>query len=222
MPFSTIIFDCDGVLVDSERIYVAVEREYLSRIGLHYELKDYMSRFMGLTYADFIAMLAKEFEALEQGPFPEDFAVNVKETAWRRIQAELTAIQGIETFLDDYAGAVAVASSSAIDVLHEKLRLVDLHHRFDPHIYSGENVERGKPAPDLFLHTAASLGSEPEDCLVVEDSVNGVTAGLAAGMTVWGFTGGGHADDGLADRLNAAGAHEVFDSFELMKARFSA
>ncbi|MEP3276518.1 MAG: HAD family hydrolase [Stappiaceae bacterium] len=220
MPFSTIIFDCDGVLVDSERIYVSVEREHLAEIGLHYELNDYMSRFVGLMDVDFIAALTEDYRALDKGSFPHDFEQTMRAACLTRIENELLAIDGIDGFLDHYSGDVAVASSSTISGLHKKLRLTDLHHRFDPHIYSGEHVERGKPAPDLFLHAAESLGSRPEECLVVEDSVNGVKAGRAAGMTVWGFTGGGHADDGLTDRLNDAGAHDVYDSFESMRARF--
>src|SRR5699024_7858128 len=93
--------------------------------------------------------------------------------------------------------------------LERKLRQVELWDHFGGHVYSAEHVVNAKPAPDLFLHAAAQLGVAPADCLVIEDSVNGVKAGLAAGMTVWGFLGGGHADDGLAARLRAAGVSKV-------------
>jgi beta-phosphoglucomutase-like phosphatase (HAD superfamily) len=101
-------------------------------------------------------------------------------------------------------------------MLHVKLRLVGLHGDFDPHIHSGDDVAHGKPAPDLFLRAASGLGVNPGECVVVEDSVHGVRAGVAAGADVWGFTGGGHADAGLADRLRAAGAALVFSDFAAM------
>jgi HAD superfamily hydrolase (TIGR01509 family) len=220
MSAPAIIFDCDGVLVDSEAIYVEVERKHLAELGLKHDTIEYQTRFVGLLYEDYIAELAAEYEALGKGEFPVGLADRIKSESKTRIAAELQPIVGIEPLLDQLLDQldknVAVASSSSVSALHWKLELTGLHQHFAPHIYSGEQVERGKPAPDLFLLAASHLETAPEDCIVVEDSVNGVRAGVAAGMTVWGFTGGGHADAGLHDRLMNAGANNVFSSFANM------
>ncbi|WP_417687619.1 HAD family hydrolase [Roseibium sp.] len=213
-----IIFDCDGVLVNSEVIYHAVEMEHLARIGLVYEPLDYSVRFTGLHGRDFMAALRADHAKLDQGPFPDDFQDNMVRDMYARMETELTAVEGIQGLLDRHAGPRAVASSSALKGLLRKLEITHLGHRFDGHVYSGDQVANGKPAPDLFLMAADKLGAAPVDCLVLEDSVNGVKAGVAAGMTVWGFTGAGHADDGLGDRLRAAGADNVVSSFAEMTA----
>ncbi|NVK34698.1 MAG: HAD family hydrolase [Rhodobacteraceae bacterium] len=217
MP-KAVIFDCDGVLVDSEVIYGALEREHLAEIGLDYDDLTYRRRFTGLNDPDFYQALQKDFALLDKGPFPETFRSNLKSATQRRLDEELHTIEGIETLLDTLTCPVAVASSSSPDSLRKKLTQTHLIDWFGSHLYSGEDVENGKPAPDLFLMTAAELGVAPADCVVVEDSVNGVKAGVAAGMQVWGFTGGGHADADLGQRLSANGAALVFASFEKMQA----
>lgn len=222
MDFSAILFDCDGVLVDSEAIYVAVEREHIERIGLHYELDEYQQRFNGLASTDFLTLLQQDYEALGKGSFPQDFGIKLDAASKERMDLELTDIDGIKPLLEAYNGPIAVASSSRLTRLGDKLRQTGLYRYFDPHIYSGEQVANGKPAPDLFLHAAQRLGVAPESCLVIEDSVNGVLAGRAAGMAVWGFVGGGHANDALASRLAAAGAAAVLpDHGELANRLFS-
>lgn len=221
MAFEAILFDCDGVLVDSEKIYVEVEREHLARIGLHYDLNVYMDRFQGLGGADFWTALQSDHQALGKGPLPETFGPDLDAATLARIDAELTDIAGIKELLETHRGARAVASSSRLQRLHHKLRHTGLHAYFEPHIYSGEQVENGKPAPDLFLFAAGKLGVQPASTLVIEDSANGVKAGLAAGMTVWGFVGGGHSHDGHAEQLSAAGAHRVVDSHDDLAAILS-
>ena len=211
---AALIFDCDGVLVDSERIAISVERECLAEIGLHYETADYLNRFVGLRNADFYAELERDHQALKGTALPVGFMEAVRSKCWARFNVELAAIDGVRPFLDAYEGMAAVASSSGIDGLHEKLKLTGLHHLFSPNIYSGQQVERGKPAPDLFLFAASRLDRAPEDCLVIEDSVNGIRAAVSAGMEAWGFTGGGHADAGLERRLIHAGAHKVVSSYD--------
>ncbi len=213
MTNAAIIFDCDGVLVDSERIAIAVEREHLARTGLVYDTTDYLSRFVGLTNQDFHLATQADHQALNGRPLPDGFFEEMKAECVARYDAELTSFDGLEAFLDGYDGAVAVASSSSGPMLRRKLELTALHTRFDPYIYSGDDVAQGKPAPDLFLLSASRLGQDPSRCLVIEDSVNGVLAAVAAGMKVWGFTGGGHADAGLQGRLVGAGAQMVFSSY---------
>ncbi len=209
-----IIFDCDGVLVNSEVIAVGTERDFLSKHGLHYEFAEYVSRFTGLTEDDFYVALNEDFKANGKDGLPAGFRDALHGAMWERFERELAAVDGIDDFLTAHEGDRCVASWSELDNLHKKLRMVGLHHHFDPHIYSGQQVANGKPAPDLFLFAARELGHPPETCLVIEDSVNGVRAGCAAGMAVWGFTGGGHADDGLSDRLKDAGANQVLSTFQ--------
>ncbi|MCK7612308.1 HAD family hydrolase [Roseibium sediminicola] len=214
MAFEAILFDCDGVLVDSEKIYVDVEREHLARIGLEYALDEYMDRFQGLGSDDFWAALDGDYRALGKGPLPESFGPDLDAATLDRISRELTEISGIKQLLEAHDGPRAVASSSRLHRLIHKLKQTGLYSYFDPHIYSGEQVPNGKPAPDLFLFAAEKLGVAPAATLVIEDSANGVKAGLAAGMTVWGFVGGGHSHDGHAEQLRAAGAHRVVDSHD--------
>jgi HAD superfamily hydrolase (TIGR01509 family) len=221
MNHSAIIFDCDGVLVDSEKIYISVEREQLATIGLEYEFGEYQTRFVGLSYADYLQLLEADYAALDRGTFPNDFVTTLEAVCWQRFESELNAVDGVVGLLDHFTGQVAVASSSTVEGLHKKLVMTGLHPHFDPHVYSGELVAKGKPAPDLFLFAASQLGRTADQCLVIEDSVNGVRAALAAGMAVWGFTGGGHADEGLSQRLKSAGAHEVFSHFAEMQSRLN-
>ena len=209
MNFSAILFDCDGVLVDSETIYMDVEREHLNRIGLNYGLQDYQKRFNGLSGDDFNKAIEADYASLGKGPFPEGFAERLDRATKERMDRDLVAVDGITPLLEACRLPKAVASSTRLRRLNEKLRQTGLHRYFDPHIYSGEQVRNGKPAPDLFLFAAANLQAAPDECLVIEDSVNGVRAGRAAGMTVWGFTGGSHGSEALKDRLFEAGAAEV-------------
>ena len=206
---SAIIFDNDGVLVDSEAIHVAVERELLAEMGLVYDQPTYMSRFVGLSNKDFHAALACDHEAQLGRPFPDDFRTRLDARVWPRMETELRALRGGRELARHFRGAVAVASSATVPRLTQKLELTGLYEVFAPHIYSSDHVANGKPAPDLFLHAAAKLSAAPEQCLVVEDSVNGILAARAAGMVPMGFVGGGHVDAGHAERLMQAGAIRV-------------
>lgn len=211
--FDALIFDCDGVLVDSEVIYIAAERALLAEIGLAYSREAYLSRFVGLSNPDYLATLKADFaKALPGKPFPSDYGERLHASVWPQIEAELKPLGGVADVVREFEGRVAVASSSPLDRLRRKLTLTGLIPLFEPYIYSADHVEHGKPAPDLFLHAAEQLLVEPARCAVIEDSVNGIQAASAAGMFAIGFTGGGHADDGLADRLLASGARCVLSS----------
>lgn len=213
MNFSALIFDCDGVLVDSEAIAIAAEREMLAGWGLDYDFQTFVSRFVGLHNRDFYTALSADAAALGL-VLPEGFGPALQANNWKRYETELTAIEGVARVTDAFGGALAVASSSEAAKLVRKLEITSLHDLFVPHIYSSDLVANGKPAPDLFLLTAEKLQMPPAGCLVIEDSINGIKAARAAGMTAWGFTGGGHADAGLAARLKGAGAHAVFASHQ--------
>jgi HAD superfamily hydrolase (TIGR01509 family) len=213
-PIDAVIFDSDGVLVDSEILGVEVEMEALSKIGLTYAKPVFMQRFLGLADTDF--MKALDIDARERlgVALPDDFLerlVTSKDSLFRR---ELRAVPGVKELLTTLPVPKAVASSASVWELNRNLELTGIFESFRPHIYSAELVEAGKPAPDIFLHAARQLDIPPERCLVIEDSPSGVRAGLAANMTVWGFIGGGHASDDLGNRLKAAGAHEIMKSHE--------
>lgn len=209
--FDALIFDCDGVLVDSEVIAIASEREILASWGLEYDFQTFVSRFVGLHNRDFHAALAADAIAVGLS-LPTDFGKQMQANNWKRYETELCPIDGVLEVVVAFAGPQAVASSSEADKLVRKLQLTGLFDTFAPHIYSSDLVTHGKPAPDLFLHVANQIEAQPAGCVVIEDSVNGVKAALAAGMTAWGFTGGGHADVGLGERLAMAGAGMVFSS----------
>ncbi|MEZ6002009.1 HAD family hydrolase [Hyphomonas sp.] len=221
MPaFEALIFDCDGVLVDSEVIAIQCEREMLAQWGLEYEFEAFVQRFVGLHNRDFHIALAADAKAAGL-TLPDDFGTALHANNWKRYETDLTAIEGVMDVVAAFSGKIAVGSSSEAEKLVRKLQLTGLHETFAPHVYSSDLVANGKPAPDLFLLAADRIGARPENCLVIEDSVNGVKAARAAGMTAWGFTGGGHADAGLASRLAHAGAHDVFASHQEISAALS-
>ncbi len=213
MNISAIIFDCDGVLVNTEELAVGLERDHLARIGLDYEYNDFVTRFTGLSDVDFFAELDADHRKKFGEALPVDFEQSVNDAKWPLFEAELRAITGIADFASGLARPKAVASSAPTVDLVRKLHMADLHDVFDPHIYSTQLVTNGKPAPDIYVFAANKLNCAAEECVVIEDSVNGVLGGVAAGMTVWGFIGGGHADPGLASRLRNAGASQVFETF---------
>ncbi|MFN3959262.1 MAG: HAD family hydrolase [Parvularculaceae bacterium] len=211
MDLDAIIFDCDGVLVDSEVLAIRGERAALEAIGLLYTPEDYVRRFVGLHDAAFFDQLKDDHRArLGREPAP-DFEDQVLAGRRREMYA-LTIIPGADRALaaaKARIGRIAVASSARAVFLESKLKRMGLFDLASPHVYSADLVAAGKPAPDIFLHAAEKIGADPSRCLVLEDSVNGVRAGVAAGMTVWGFTGGGHCFEGYGERLAAAGAGRI-------------
>jgi HAD superfamily hydrolase (TIGR01509 family) len=202
-----VIFDCDGVLIDSEVIGARVEAAELGRIGIELTADEVMARFLGGTAKAMYETLETEYGLA----LPDGFEHAVQARIDAAFERDLQVIPGIREALDRLAISRCVASSSTLARLHHSLGLTELLGRFAPHIFSAEQVARGKPAPDLFLHAAASMGCAPGGCLVIEDSVNGVRGGVAAGMRVWGFVGGGHCPPGHAARLRDAGAESVFE-----------
>ncbi len=217
-----VLFDCDGVLVDSEILAVEVETRMLAEIGLHYDLQNFKTRFMGMSDAAFFAALNSDSRKQLGRSLPEDFESRCREQLYREVSARLKEVEGAAKAVAALPRFKAVASSSTTEKLRIKLERVALWHLFEPHVYGADHVTHAKPAPDLFLYAANSLGVRPEDCLVIEDSVNGVRAALAAGMRVWGFTGGGHMDQLARDRLVAAGADRIVPTWTEASALFAA
>jgi len=208
MPVELIIFDCDGVLIDSEAIACQVDSRCLAEIGITMPAETIMDRYLGISAA---AMCA-DIEQRHDCRLPEDFTVTLRLRVAAAFEAELTAIPGIATVLDSLPQRRCVASSSAPDRLRHSLSLTGLLGYFDPHVFSATQVVRGKPAPDLFLFAADAMQAAPDRCVVIEDSVPGVQAAVAADMRVIGFTGGAHCRPGHADRLRAAGAVAIADA----------
>ncbi len=208
-----VIFDCDGVLINSEEIYLDSEIEFLSNAGFELEKRAYMGAFMGLSYDDWRVKLGAAVQEHHGHPLPENFFESLHTFVMQRFESELESIPGVRGAVSSLEILCCVASSTSLPNLQWKLQHTEITDLFSPHIFSADMVARGKPAPDLFLHAAATLEIEPRHCVVVEDSVNGVIAGKAAGMKVIGFTGGGHC---LADQeaiLISSGAHVVIDDF---------
>jgi HAD superfamily hydrolase (TIGR01509 family) len=211
-PIELLIFDCDGVLIDSELIGCRIEAEELTRAGLRITLEEILERFTGVTSKETFGTLERE-----QGQrLPADFAQRVGAAIRVAFERELAAIAGIHAALERIELPVCVASSSSPARLEHSLKVVRLFERFTPHIFSAQAVGRGKPAPDLFLHAAARMATPPARCLVIEDSIPGVQAGIAAGMRVLGFTGGSHCAPGHAERLRDAGAEQTFADMTLL------
>ena len=201
-----IIFDCDGVLVDSELLSCRCLSEVLAGYGINLGLDQALDLFLGRS----VTAVREHFEALGRS-IPEQFAAELKAAVRTAFLSGLCPIEGVGSVLADLQIPHCVASSSDVDRVSFSLSLTGLAPHFDMRLYTSQMVERGKPAPDLFLYAAARMRADPRRTLVIEDSVSGVTAGKAAGMTVWGFVGGRHyqSRDGKAI-LSQAGADRVF------------
>lgn len=206
-PYDLIVFDCDGVLVDSEALACVVHADVLTQHGYAITAEQVHDRFLGRSARE------ARFEVEGELGFalPEAYTAQLKATIDRVFGEQLTPIPHVADTLARLSQRICVASSGTPTRIRSSLGTAGLLDRFDPHLFSAMQVERGKPAPDLFLFAAAQMKTPPEQCVVVEDSVPGVTAARAAGMTVIGFTGGSHCRPGDADRLRAAGANIVID-----------
>jgi HAD superfamily hydrolase (TIGR01509 family) len=200
-----VIFDCDGVLIDSELLSVRAEIDLLAQEGITISAEDILERYVGISLAGMKADLERRFGR----KLPDDFATRHHSRLMAIFDAELQVMPGIGVVLDGLSGKICVASSSTPERLRHALGLVGLFDRFDPYVFSATMVARGKPAPDLFLHAAAQMGAEPARCIVIEDSLVGVEAAVAAGMTAIGFTGGSHCAPTHPEALLRRGAARV-------------
>ncbi len=184
-PLDLVIFDCDGVLVDSEPIAVRVDLAVLAEFGLALSQDEVIERFVGRSPAVMLGVI----EAHIGRPIP-DRLESYEHLYTAAFEAELTAVDGVGEALDQIANPSCVASSSEPDSLRRKLELTGLYHRFEGRVFSASEVENGKPAPDLFLHAAERMAVDPSRCVVVEDSRYGVEAARAANMDVLAYFGG--------------------------------
>ncbi|MCC8944215.1 HAD-IA family hydrolase [Bradyrhizobium sp. Arg62] len=210
-----IIWDCDGVLIDSESIVARVHARALNRIGLHISAKKILQKFAGASDKDLYA----SFERALGRPLPNDYHATVQEGIAQLYRSILEPTVGIRDVLGIVGSRIkiCVASNSSPEKLRLGLAVTDLDRWFLPHVFSAAQVAKGKPAPDLFLFAANELGVAAPDCLVVEDSVNGVRAGVRAGMKVVGFSMHSQDRDDQTRRLLAEGAVAVaHDPVELL------
>lgn len=184
-----VIFDCDGVLVDSEPLSLDVLIGVLRAAGVDMDAEDASERFLGKSLKSMSDHLKAEYGLAVDERFLETMRLDLYE----RFRRELQPVTGIAEALDGLPLPRCVASSSQMERIRLSLTLTGLIDRLDPHIFSATMVERGKPAPDLFLHAAQTMAVSPERCIVIEDSPAGVEAAKAAGMRVFAFAGASHA-----------------------------
>jgi HAD superfamily hydrolase (TIGR01509 family) len=203
---SLIIFDCDGVLIDSEIIFGRILGECL--IAADFPIT--MTEAMVLGFGKNRATLTAEIGARFQRTLPDGFFETFRTHVDIAFENELTAIPGIEELLAALPIPRCVASNSHLDRVRHALAVTRLLPLFDPHVFSASQVAQGKPAPDLFLFAARQFGAPREQCLVVEDSAVGVAAAVAARMPVVGFCGGQHCPADHGESLLAAGCSQVF------------
>jgi len=198
-----IIYDCDGTLIDSERLVARICLAEIHGLGLkHWTMDRFSSTFVGMPGKFGWAKVAEELGR----PLPEGFGARVDEAIDRVFESELTAIEGTRDAISAIRGERCVASTTAQPYLTQNIRTAGLHDLFGEAIFSASQVKRAKPAPDVFLFAASQMGFDPKHCIVVEDSVPGVTAARRAGMTVIGFTGVAHDPAVMAGRLQEVGA----------------
>lgn len=202
---SLLIFDCDGVLVDSEMIAFDVLAQMLTELGRPMSFAESRRRFMGRRTGDVLAEIEKELGH----SIPPDTGARMKSILFARLRQELQPVAGVKAALARLPRPICVASSSPPDRIALSLEVTGLAPLFGTHVFSAEQVVHGKPAPDLFLLAAKSMGVPPQNAIVIEDSPAGVTAARRAGMGIIGFAGASHADSALAAALREAGAEDV-------------
>ena len=181
-----IIFDCDGVLVDSEALAIAVDELVLADLGWTMGRDEIIARFVGRSEEHFLSVIEDHFGRT----LPTDWADSYEHLYLESFSQNLQPVAGIVEALDSIKLPICVASNGSHEKMQFTLGLTGLLPRFEGRIFSASDVARGKPAPDLFLHAASVLGYAPPDCVVVEDSLAGVQAALAANMRVIAYAGG--------------------------------
>ncbi|HKM72698.1 MAG TPA: HAD family hydrolase [Stellaceae bacterium] len=201
-----VIFDCDGVLVDSELIFARVLAECLIAV----DFPTTIDEAIGLGFGKNRATLSAAVEARFGQALPDAFFETFGARSAAAFEQELAPVPGVEELLAALPTPRCVASNGRLDRVRHRLALTGLLASFDPHVFSASQVAVGKPAPDLFLFAAERLGARPDRCTVVEDSIPGVEAAIAAKMPVVGFCGGSHCPQDHADRLSDAGCSRVF------------
>ena len=204
-----VIFDCDGVLIDSEVISARMLIAELAGYGVTLD-RAFVSRyFLGRSYPAVLAEVRTRFGVA----LPDQFEADYRARLLAAFQRDLKVMPGVRDCIDQLALPYCLATSSSPERLRQSLVLTGLTDLFGDRVYTASRVARGKPAPDLFLFAAAEMRAQPQNCIVIEDSLNGVTAGLAAGMEVWRFTGGSQLTGLDLTPPAEARAHREFSDF---------
>lgn len=204
-----IIFDCDGVLIDSEIISAQMLINELAALGVHIDLTYVARHFLGRSYPTVMDTIRREFNLI----LPPEFEDTYRARLLARFEQDLKIMPHVADVLARLQVPFCVATSSSPMRAAKSLAMVGLGHLAGPRLFTSTMVARGKPAPDLFLFAATQMGADPARCLVIEDSLTGVRAALAAGMPVWRFTGGSHLKDRVLDEPEDARADRRFASF---------
>lgn len=204
-----VIFDCDGVLIDSEVISARMLIAELQIHGVSVSMEFVSRHFLGRSYP----VVLKEIRDRYGVTLPEQFEADYRARLLSAFRSSLKIMPAVTGVIDALRRPYCVATSSSPERVTQSLALVGLTDRFGASVFTASRVEKGKPAPDLFLFSASQMGAEPARCLVIEDSLNGVRAGLAAGMQVWRFTGGSHLRGLDLSAPADATAHRSFDDF---------
>jgi HAD superfamily hydrolase (TIGR01509 family) len=209
-----VIFDCDGVLVNTEALVIDLEIAAMGRLGVAYDRAEFIAKYMGASEPDFERGLNADHRSVHGAGLPEGFFAQLKTDKYAHLERHIERVPGAETFVSSLSAPRAVASSSERGALAMKLSRTGLADLFGDQVHSADDVANAKPAPDLYLHAANRLGVDPALSLAIEDSAAGVRSARAAGMACWGFTGGGHCPPGHDALLRQAGADAVFATFE--------
>lgn len=187
-----VIFDCDGVLVDSELLSAATMISELMKIGIVIDYKFFFEELVGKSFKQGLEILEAKFGRTPNIEFPEHFRKELRS----QFENHLKPIPDIAQLIDSLKIPCCVATSSAPDRAVHSLTVTGLADKFKGHIYTSTMVQHGKPAPDLFLYAAEMMGVPPQNCIVIEDSVYGLQGARAAGMQAWHFSGGSHYQNG--------------------------
>lgn len=205
-----IIFDCDGVLIDSEIVVCRLVSEAFTRLGHPMSVEEVIRRFAGRPEREMIAEIERDWGRA----VPPEYFVEIKARVAEAYASELRAVKGVRETLDRIRIPICVASSSDPHKLRLGLSTVGLDRRFATDLVSATFVAHGKPAPDVFIYAAGWMRTPIPDCVVVEDSIPGVHAARGAGLRVFGFAGASHCAPGHRERLLGAGAEAVMEKFE--------
>jgi HAD superfamily hydrolase (TIGR01509 family) len=213
-PYELIIFDCDGVLIDSEVISTETLRDTLAAHGLDVDMAYVRGTYLGRS----ISVVEKDYRRLIGRDLPDTFDKEFLARLFAAYRGSLQPMAGVEKLLHDVTVPYCMATSSSIERARVSLEITGLLPLFDGRIFCASMVANGKPAPDLFLHAARSFGAPAERCLVIEDSEVGVLAAKNAGMTVWRFVGGSHFEHRACTGINQDSDVPEFASMDAMAA----
>jgi HAD superfamily hydrolase (TIGR01509 family) len=209
-----IIFDCDGVLIDSEIVVCRLVGEAFTHLGHPLTLDEVIRRFAGRPEPEMIAEIERDWGR----PVPPEYFVEIRKSIAHAYATELRAVRGVAEVLERIRIPICVASSSYPEKLKLGLETVGLYRRFAPNLISATFVAHGKPAPDVFIYAAGWMRTPIPDCIAIEDSIPGVRSARAAGLRVFGFTGGSHCPPEHGDRLLEAGAERVIREIHELEA----